>query len=72
MDNLEMLKLMAAREAYVLPSKNPPRGLVWFNLMSSSPLISNHLNFSSFGDDHGKTTNKSAEEVHGGAVKEDR
>lgn len=72
MDNLDMLKLMAAREAYILPPKNRDKGLVWFNLMQSSPLISNYLNFSSFGDNNGKTTNESTEEVHNGPTEEDR
>ena len=70
MDNLDMLKMMAAREALVI---SPPKksGLAWFGLMQSSPLLSNYWGFSDAGASYGKAADKGAKEVHSGPTKED-
>jgi hypothetical protein len=72
MNDLELLKMMAAREAYILPAKGKDKGLCWFNLMSSSPLISNYMSMTHNGGEYGQATDQGAEEVHIGSTEEDR
>jgi hypothetical protein len=70
MDNLEMLKMMAARNALVIPSPKKSE-FSWFGLMQSSPLLSNYWGFSDSGVDYGEATNEGAEKVHSGPTQKD-
>lgn len=69
MDNLEMLKMMAAREAFIVPVVDlEATGLKWSNLLKQSPYLSA---FSEMRVVNGKATNQSAQEVHCWSPRED-
>ena len=73
MNNLDLLKMMAAREAYNFPPKAVEKGLSWFSMMESMPLFyGEYWGYSETGDGYGEATDQSPKEVHSGATEEDR